>query len=359
MRNHTYIPLTVGCFSLLLAGHVAFGGDATITCTTPNNDRTISVAVMVTYPDGNAYVVHVDIEPGTDAPTKANKIAQAVDDNPIPNFSVDNSDPTDATFTITNLPAGTVVRFYVSGTGEANDYIEVDKIEFAMAEFGNDHYIAFDPSGQPAIFTTGIVTDIGELTAWVSAVELNYQTEGPIVCQALFQRLAPFAPAYGADILYAGDRLLIYYDPAFTQDQGGVIFGTTSPSPGCVGEAAVAESSDCNGNGIPDEDDIAAGISPDCNGNYVPDECDVASGNGSDDNGNGIPDECEVHAGDLNCDGAVNFGDINPFVQYLSDFTGWQAMHAGCPPENGDINGDGEYPSFGDINPFVALLAGS
>ncbi len=60
--------------------------------------------------------------------------------------------------------------------------------------------------------------------------------------------------------------------------------------------------------------------------------------------------------GDMNCDGVVDFGDINPFVQYLTDFPGWLATYPDCPPENGDINGDGEYPSFGDINPFVALL---
>jgi hypothetical protein len=65
-----------------------------------------------------------------------------------------------------------------------------------------------------------------------------------------------------------------------------------------------------------------------------------------------------VLPGDLNCDGTIDFGDINPFVQYLSDFAGWQAAHADCPPENGDINGDGTFPSFGDINPFVALLTG-
>jgi subtilisin family serine protease len=65
--------------------------------------------------------------------------------------------------------------------------------------------------------------------------------------------------------------------------------------------------------------------------------------------------------GDLNCDGAVNFGDINPFVLYLSDFSAWQAAHPGCPAANGDINGDGVYGqgSLGDINPFVALLTGA
>lgn len=34
--------------------------------------------------------------------------------------------------------------------------------------------------------------------------------------------------------------------------------------------------------------------SPDCNGNGVPDECDIADGTSDDLNGNGIPDECEA-----------------------------------------------------------------
>ncbi len=66
-----------------------------------------------------------------------------------------------------------------------------------------------------------------------------------------------------------------------------------------------------------------------------------------------------VIAGDLNCHGTVNFGDINPFVLYLSDFAAWQTAYPGCPAENGDINGDGLFPDFGDINPFVALLSGA
>jgi hypothetical protein len=66
--------------------------------------------------------------------------------------------------------------------------------------------------------------------------------------------------------------------------------------------------------------------------------------------------------GDLNCDGTYgqgSFGDINPFVLYLSNFAAWEAEFPGCNPLNGDINGDGLYPDFGDINPFVALLTGS
>ncbi|MBI4716662.1 MAG: hypothetical protein HY763_02575 [Planctomycetes bacterium] len=51
---------------------------------------------------------------------------------------------------------------------------------------------------------------------------------------------------------------------------------------------------DCNGNGLPDECDIASGgASADCQPNGVPDECDVADGTSVDANGNGVPDECE------------------------------------------------------------------
>jgi len=62
-------------------------------------------------------------------------------------------------------------------------------------------------------------------------------------------------------------------------------------------------------------------------------------------------------AGDLNCDGLVGFGDINPFVLLLSNPAAWQATYPDCPILNGDINGDGAV-DFGDINPFVALLSG-
>jgi hypothetical protein len=67
----------------------------------------------------------------------------------------------------------------------------------------------------------------------------------------------------------------------------------------------------------------------------------------------------EPCVGDLNCDGVVDLGDINPFVQYLSDGPAWQAAHPTCPAVNGDIDGDGTYGqwSFGDINPFVTLMS--
>jgi hypothetical protein len=68
--------------------------------------------------------------------------------------------------------------------------------------------------------------------------------------------------------------------------------------------------------------------------------------------------ELAVCIGDMNCDGTINFGDINPFVKYLTSFGAWQTQYSGCSPLTGDINCDGTYgqASFGDINPFVAVV---
>ena len=66
----------------------------------------------------------------------------------------------------------------------------------------------------------------------------------------------------------------------------------------------------------------------------------------------------KAHTGDMNCNGVVDDKDINPFVVYLSDFSAWPGLFPACPALNGDINGDGTFPSFKDINPFVVLLSG-
>lgn len=66
--------------------------------------------------------------------------------------------------------------------------------------------------------------------------------------------------------------------------------------------------------------------------------------------------------GDLNCDGFIDFNDINDFVLALANWDGWKAKYPDCPEQNADVNGDNMYGGangFGDINPFVALLASS
>ncbi len=61
--------------------------------------------------------------------------------------------------------------------------------------------------------------------------------------------------------------------------------------------------------------------------------------------------------GDLNCDGAIDFDDINPFVAALSGALPYYAQFPDCNWPNADCNADGAV-DFDDINPFVAILAG-
>ena len=57
--------------------------------------------------------------------------------------------------------------------------------------------------------------------------------------------------------------------------------------------------------------------------------------------------------GDPDCDGSINFRDINPFVLALSDPVGYATQYRNC----NILNGDG-YVDFDDINPFVVILSG-
>ncbi|MCC6676655.1 MAG: hypothetical protein IT436_05880 [Phycisphaerales bacterium] len=156
-----------------------------------------------------------------------------------------------------NIPADAAITLETGNTASPADGLLISPPGRTAATIANiGRFEPFDTQGQPAIFTAGIVTDVGELSAQVSAAELSFQTDGPIICQALFQRLAPRAPQYGAQINYAGDRLEVYFDPAYTVTQGGIIFGTTSPSAGTSGTLPPAVTGRCpidyNGDGLVD-----------------------------------------------------------------------------------------------------------
>lgn len=59
--------------------------------------------------------------------------------------------------------------------------------------------------------------------------------------------------------------------------------------------------------------------------------------------------------GDMNCDGLVDFGDINPFVKALTNPVGYDAAYPNCTRFHADCNGDG-FVDFLDINGFIDLL---
>jgi len=91
-------------------------------------------------------------------------------------------------------------------------------------------------------------------------------------------------------------------------------------------DIAAGTSSDCNDNGRPDECEIDEGIATDCNENDVLDECDLAAGTSFDCNLNQLPDECDIVSGfsdDCNINGIpdscevvdemhANSGELSP-----------------------------------------------
>jgi hypothetical protein len=78
--------------------------------------------------------------------------------------------------------------------------------------------------------------------------------------------------------------------------------------------------SDCNGNSIPDSDDIASGTSSDCNSDGTPDECEIASDSALDQNTNGILDSCEC----ITSNYCVSAGNSAGTVCTI----GWQGTHS-------------------------------
>lgn len=100
-------------------------------------------------------------------------------------------------------------------------------------------------------------------------------------------------------------------------------------------------------------------IALDCNGNGTPDECDIAEGTSADTDGDGIPDECQgpaVCPGDMNCDGIVDYADIELFVAALGCPGGEPSCWSGdCPWRSGDCDGDG-LVDYSDIESFTARI---
>jgi len=95
------------------------------------------------------------------------------------------------------------------------------------------------------------------------------------------------------------------------------VSATLTAAPDCNGdgvidycEIAAGIASDCNMNGIPDSCDLASGLDHDCNGNGVLDRCDVFLFSAADDNGNCTPDACEYAYGDFGLSGDVGGKDL-------------------------------------------------
>ncbi|HNO80432.1 MAG TPA: FG-GAP-like repeat-containing protein [Phycisphaerae bacterium] len=112
-------------------------------------------------------------------------------------------------------------------------------------------------------------------------------------------------------------------------------------------EVRAGQLSDCNGNGIPDECDLAGGTSDDCNSNSVPDDCELASGSAFDCNLTGIIDACEIAAGiapDLNTNGIPDECESNCGLE--ADFIIASPSAQDCPGTNVTLDAGPGFASY-------------
>lgn len=136
----------------------------------------------------------------------------------------------------------------------------------------------------------------------------------------------PVSPPYNHFVGYPDqNKLGDYYDMVSDDAGAHVAYAATFNGEQDVYYLRIG-ALDCNGNGVPDDQDIAEGTSEDCDGNSLPDECS------RDCNENGETDACEVlFAGALDCNGNLVPDECE------SDFDGDGTIDP-CDP---DVDGDG------------------
>ncbi len=85
--------------------------------------------------------------------------------------------------------------------------------------------------------------------------------------------------------------------------------------------------------------------------------CYLSNENGDSDIFVNVIQRVDQLIGDMNCDGVVSVGDINPFVLALTDPIAYASQFPDCDILAGDCTGDDKV-RVGDINCFVALVTG-
>ena len=97
---------------------------------------------------------------------------------------------------------------------------------------------------------------------------------------------------------------------------------------------------DCDGDGVPDEDEVAAGTLPDCDGNGLADGCELLVWPDLDCSGDGLIDLCQLETDDCDGNGIVDACDIASYPYLDCDENG--LLDSCVPvPEGHDCDGNG------------------
>jgi hypothetical protein len=251
------------------------------------------------------------------------------------------------------------VRFYAGAAPDPNNPVASEEHDALATDTGRT--VLLTGATVPAtvwLFTFVLDNPVNLATGWFSVTG-----DGTSGCYHLWEGSAQgdnsiyqwFETSVGATFQHITDKCDLNY--CFSEKKIGACCNDCdlNPATNCTDNASDVYCAGLGGRWA--QDTLCANLSP---------PCSAALGACCHDDGTSTPTTCcECQAcgqpcclGDLNCDGTVNFGDINPFVLYLSNCEAWKTTFPDCSPCNGDLNCDGTYcqGAFDDINPFVALM---
>lgn len=212
---------------------------ATIAVSDPTGNGVVTVTV--TRPDGTVDTIPISVTHVMSAKEKRDQIAVNL---LVRGYDAAASGP--RRVTIDGLEEGTVVSVDAGATGERIDRLVADAARDARIRFAG----LFDPiaaDGAPCEFTAGFVAGESSILAQVTAEELGFATDGANVALALFERLVGAADSLGVGLELVDDALWITFPDGQADPRAGVVFGTTSLSPGASGELTVHQATEADG----------------------------------------------------------------------------------------------------------------
>ena len=251
-------------------------------------------------------------------------------------FNITHGYDDDIDMTLTS-PASIALLSDIGSTG--NDFIDTTLDDEAAAPIPDSSTAApftgsYQPEGGPALFALDGLSTAGTYT--LKIVDDKVNDTGTYDSWSLKLAADEFLPAYDGRatetalrdsgicsiaLLPGASNLVLTIDPTFTAGDAIARYTVALDTAMAIGTGTLAVT-DCTGNAC--LVDI-----------FLPD----------------------FAVGDVNCDGAINFGDIDPFVLAITDAVAYEAAYPDCDRRLADINGDGAV-NFGDIDPFVALITG-